>query len=95
VQVAVGFFALLPYCIVYILTLNTSLNSDPVVKAEIQLSSNITLVIYFSYFANPFYIYMCTSERFRRQFIYVLSKIYWNRCKGGPRIINNQVMPHI
>ncbi|CAF1292771.1 unnamed protein product [Adineta steineri] len=95
VQVAVSFFALLPYCIVYSLTLNTSLNSDPVVQAEIQLSSNITVVIYYLYFANPFYTYICTSERFRRQFIYVLSKIYWNRCKGRPGIVNNQVMPHI
>ncbi|CAF4095308.1 unnamed protein product [Adineta steineri] len=51
VQVAVNFFALLPYCIVYILTLNTNLNNDPIVEAEIQLSSNITHVIYFSYFA--------------------------------------------
>ncbi|CAF1580088.1 unnamed protein product [Adineta steineri] len=51
VQVAVSFFVLLPYCIVYILTLNTSLNSDPIVKAEIQLSSNITVIIYYLYFA--------------------------------------------
>ncbi|CAF1250171.1 unnamed protein product [Adineta steineri] len=51
VQVAVSFFVLLPYCIVYILTLNTSLNSDPVVNAEIQLSSNITLIMYYLYFA--------------------------------------------
>ncbi|CAF0985806.1 unnamed protein product [Adineta steineri] len=92
-QNLMSFFTLLPYTVVNIISLNMKNPIDPLVQARIQLSSAVTLLIYYIYYANPFYVYMCASERFRRQLIYVLFKIHLNRWRQRPRIINNQVLP--
>jgi len=51
VQVLVNSFTLLPYTIVYTLMLNKNINNNPIVQARVQLSSDITLILYFLYFA--------------------------------------------
>lgn len=43
-------------------------------------------------FQCPFYIYVCVSERFRRQLMYVLFVKYFNRCIKL-RITHNEVNP--
>ncbi len=49
VQVVVNFFALLPYSVVDALAMNTNLNRDPIVQVQIQLSSDIIIIIYYTF----------------------------------------------
>jgi hypothetical protein len=51
IQVVVNAFALTPYTIVNVLALNTSITSDPVSAAKLQISSNVTFIMYYIYFA--------------------------------------------
>ncbi|CAF1105908.1 unnamed protein product [Adineta steineri] len=95
VQVLVNIFTLLPYAIVNILSLQMENTNNLLLKTQIQLASNITLIMYYVYYANPFYIYICASERFRRQLIHVLFTVPLNRWKRKPRIIINQVLPQL
>ncbi|CAF1391441.1 unnamed protein product [Adineta ricciae] len=92
VQVLVFVFTLTPYTTINTTVTNINLTNDQSTQIKIQLVLNITLVLYYFSFACPFYLYLCSSERFRRQFIYVLSKIVakpWQR----PRIIVNHIVP--
>ena len=50
-QVFINISVLLPYVIVSVLGLNTNISRDLVVKANIELTSTVTLVIYYLYFA--------------------------------------------
>ncbi|CAF0821022.1 unnamed protein product [Adineta steineri] len=95
VQVLVNIFTLLPYAIVNILSLQMENTNNLLLKTQVQLASNITLIMYYVYYANPFYIYICASERFRRQLIHVLFTVPLNRWKRQPRIIINQVLPQL
>ncbi|CAF4231693.1 unnamed protein product, partial [Adineta steineri] len=95
VQVLVNIFTLLPYAIVNILSLQMENTNNLLLKTQVQLASNITLIMYYAYYANPFYIYICASERFRRQLIHVLFTVPLNRWKRQPRIIINQVLPQL
>ncbi|CAF1389907.1 unnamed protein product [Rotaria sordida] len=92
VQVIVNIFTIIPYITVNAIATNPNSMHDPVLQANLLLVIPITLVIYYIYFASPFYIYICASERFRRQLIYVLFTIHLNRCRR-PRMITNQVIP--
>ncbi|UJR11510.1 hypothetical protein I4U23_015691 [Adineta vaga] len=91
VQVFVCIFTLTPYVTINAVITNINFTNDPNTQVKIQLVLNITLVIYYLYFASPFYVYLYASERFRRQFIYVLSKIFVN-CWKRPRILVNHVV---
>ncbi|CAF1302534.1 unnamed protein product [Adineta steineri] len=76
--------ALLPYPVILVLTSVTTITQNPIIAQQISFVSNLTSYTYFSYFACPFYIYICTSERFRRQLFHVLFKIHlerWRRRK--------------
>ncbi len=45
-------------------------------------------------FQASFYIYCCSSSRFRKQLIHVIIHIYLNRCrKSANRFHNNRVVP--
>ncbi|CAF3266672.1 unnamed protein product [Rotaria sp. Silwood2] len=94
VQVAMNFFTLTPFNILSALSLNKSLMSDQVVAVKIQSLLTIGIFVYYMTFANPFYIYICVSERFRRQLIYVLFEIHLNLWRR-PRIVINQVAPEL
>jgi hypothetical protein len=50
-QVVVNFFTILPYNISNILSLNSKSNTDPFFQAQIQLSSNMTVMLYYVYYA--------------------------------------------
>jgi len=51
IQVVVNAFALIPYTIVNVLQLNTSITSNPVSAAKLQITSNVTFIMYYIYFA--------------------------------------------
>ncbi|UJR19137.1 hypothetical protein I4U23_022267 [Adineta vaga] len=91
-QVVFNAFMTLPYLITSALALDTNIMSDPVVAAKIQFLTTVTILIYYANCSIPFYLYMCVSERFRRQFIYALFKIHLNRWQQ-PRMPKNQVVP--
>ncbi|CAF1094732.1 unnamed protein product [Rotaria sp. Silwood1] len=92
VQVVYIFIAIVPYTTVIIIITNLDLQNKPILAAELQLVECLSAIIYYSYFAAPFYIYICVSKRFRQQFIYVLCRIYTNCCRK-PTMINNQILP--
>jgi hypothetical protein len=54
-QVVVNFFSVIPFSITNALQLNTSLNRNPFISAQIQLSYNITVIFYYLYFAVSIY----------------------------------------
>ncbi|CAF0893957.1 unnamed protein product [Rotaria sordida] len=92
VQDIVNAFTVVPYAIVTTLTLNTSLMSNPVIATKIQFIATLTVLLYYVNFGSPFFIYICASERFRRQLIYVIFTIHFERWRR-PRIAVNQVTP--
>ncbi|CAF1354764.1 unnamed protein product [Adineta steineri] len=94
VQTATSFFTLTPFNILSALSLNTSIMNDPILAGKIQGLLTIGIFLYYLTFAIPFYIYICVSERFRRQLIYVVFEILLNRCQR-PRIGINHVAPEI
>ena len=53
-QVLTNFFLLLPYTIVNIISLNMKDISDPLVRAQVQLSASVTLLLYYVYYAVSF-----------------------------------------
>ncbi|CAF4995861.1 unnamed protein product, partial [Rotaria sp. Silwood1] len=64
-----------------IVSLNPNITQDPLSEAQYQLANVITVMFYYLYFAGPFYIYICVSERFRHQLKYVLLDIHLNRWR--------------
>ncbi|CAF1362437.1 unnamed protein product [Adineta steineri] len=91
-QVFINIFILLPYTTIVAVATNISLTSDPIIQAKLQFTITIVVVIYNIYFSSSFYIYICASKRFRKQFLHVMYMIYSNRWKQ-PRLGDNQVMP--
>ncbi|CAF2527797.1 unnamed protein product [Rotaria sp. Silwood2] len=92
VQIVYIFIAIVSYTVVIIITTNLDLKDKPILAAELQLTEYLGAIIYYSYFAAPFYMYVCVSKRFRQQLIYVFFRIYTNCCRK-PAIINNQIAP--
>ncbi|CAF1416915.1 unnamed protein product [Rotaria sordida] len=92
VQVVYISIAVVPYTTVIIIISNLDLQNKPILAAELQLAECLGAIIYYSYFAAPFYIYICASKRFRQQLIYVLCRIHANYCRKPTRI-NNQISP--
>ncbi|CAF0796932.1 unnamed protein product [Adineta ricciae] len=78
-QVVYNFFAISPYTIINAIILDSNMMADPVKNAVISCARIVSIIFLYSCFACPFYIYICVSERFRQQLIYVLFKIYFKR----------------
>ncbi|CAF1026706.1 unnamed protein product [Adineta steineri] len=94
VLIQIGFtsFTIWSYAIVNIIISYSDLNEDSYIAAQLELANVITLNLLYVFFASPFYIYLCVSERFRRQFMHVLINIHlrqWQRRN----VAVNQVMP--
>ncbi|CAF1450256.1 unnamed protein product [Adineta ricciae] len=94
VQVVVNALTLLPSNVLTAVQKDNSTISDPVVAARVQFAQNLSILWYYLNFTSPFYIYLCVSERFRRQFIYVIYDMHFNRYRR-PQIVINQVVPTI
>ncbi|CAF1247133.1 unnamed protein product [Adineta steineri] len=92
VLIVFAFFTNVPYIIVSILLVIPGLTQDPVLSAQIQFANLVAMFLVYIYFASPFYIYVCVSNRFRRQLIYVSFEIYHNLWQPR-RMVINQVMP--
>ncbi|CAF0744642.1 unnamed protein product [Adineta steineri] len=85
--------ALMPYPIILIIRSISSIIEDPFTAEKTIFISNLTVFFYYLYFASPFYIFICVSERFRRQLIYVLFKIHLERWRRR-RMISILILPH-
>ncbi|CAF3823279.1 unnamed protein product [Adineta steineri] len=92
VLIVFAFFTNIPYTVIYIVSTTPQFTQDPVVSAQIQFANLVTTYLVYIYFASPFYIYVCVSNRFRRQLIYVSFEIYLNRWQPG-RMVINQITP--
>ncbi|CAF1468385.1 unnamed protein product [Rotaria sordida] len=92
VQAVINSFTILPYVIFTILTSNTTIMSNAIVAVQIQFAATITALMYYFNFASPFTIYICVSDRFRRQLIHVLFKIC-SQCWRRSIVVVNQVTP--
>ncbi|CAF1314737.1 unnamed protein product [Adineta steineri] len=66
--------------------------NDPLILAQLNLISNILIIINYLHFAASFYIYVSVSKRFRQQLIYVLFRIHFDRFRLR-RVNNNQIEP--
>ncbi|CAF1100259.1 unnamed protein product [Rotaria magnacalcarata] len=73
IQVIYTAFSIFPSLVVYMILLYGSIQ-DLVIVAGLRIAYALMACLYSSYFANPFYIYVCASERFRRQLFHVISK---------------------
>ncbi|CAF0834818.1 unnamed protein product [Adineta steineri] len=92
VLIVFAFFTNIPYTVIYIVSTTAQFTQDPVLSAQIQFASLVTTYLVYIYFASPFYIYVCVSNRFRRQLVYVSFEIYLNRWQPG-RMVINQITP--
>ncbi|UJR07484.1 hypothetical protein I4U23_011773 [Adineta vaga] len=92
VQAVFTCLTITPYFIVYSIISYTNITNDPTSAAILSVLNGLMTMLYFLYFASPFYIYLCVSERFRRQFLHVINRIYRNQCTRT-RIAENRVMP--
>ncbi|CAF0964703.1 unnamed protein product [Adineta ricciae] len=75
-QVFCNFFIITPYIIVTAIFVTVTYDKDSYRYAQMQLARSITITAFYLYFTMPFYIYICISERFRRQFLHVFFGIY-------------------
>ncbi|CAF1187637.1 unnamed protein product [Adineta steineri] len=92
IQVLLNFLTNVPCVTMFaILYATTNINNAAILEI-LQFISTITILIFYTYFGSSFYIYMCVSERFRRQFVYVMTKIYFRRWRQQ-LAANNQVVP--
>ncbi|CAF1117023.1 unnamed protein product [Adineta steineri] len=92
VQIIFNAFATTPVFITRIVVSNVSFSNDPITAAQIRFAIALTTCIYYSYYAIPFYIYICVSERFRKQLRYVIIDMHLNRWR---RIRRNDIVPQI
>lgn len=108
IQIIFNCFTVLPYFILNAIISSVNITEDPINAAKIQLINIITLHLFyfnfgvsinqfdlqslFFFLQYPFYLYVCASERFRRQLIHVLFDIHLNQWRPQ-RIVVNQVIP--
>ncbi|CAF1584877.1 unnamed protein product [Adineta ricciae] len=90
VQTVFNFFATTPCFIVLTFASHTTLTQDPLIAVEVRLAIAITTCFYYLYYAIPFYIYICVSDRFRKQVHYVFFDIYRNLWR---KLTQNGVAP--
>ncbi|CAF0910275.1 unnamed protein product [Adineta ricciae] len=77
VQIFYISWTITPQLILYIVAVYGNIR-DSTVRAQINLAYAISLCLYYSFFASPFYTYIIVSERFRRQFLHVIFRIHNN-----------------
>ncbi|CAF3370973.1 unnamed protein product [Rotaria socialis] len=85
------FTVMMPYNMYVTVATILNLRDGPVAAAKLQFAESLTIAVYYSYFAAPFYIYVSVSRRFRQQLIYVLSQTCVT-CFRRQRVISNQVL---
>ncbi|CAF4297914.1 unnamed protein product, partial [Adineta steineri] len=79
IQIPCTIIATVPYVIINILTSNQNLMTNPVIWAQIQFASSMSLLLLYAGSCSLFYVCIFVSERFRRQLMFVLTKIVCHR----------------
>ncbi|CAF1498681.1 unnamed protein product [Adineta steineri] len=92
VQVIINLITNIPTVTISAVVFATSNIKNAAISDIIQFLSTVTTIIFYTYYASSFYIYMCVSERFRRQFIYVLFEVHLQRWRQR-LTVNNQIAP--
>ncbi|CAF0973357.1 unnamed protein product [Adineta ricciae] len=88
VQVVYKTAVVVPYVTILFILYTADLSKFALSIVQLNFLNFITGMIYYLNFASPFYIYMCVSKRFRQQFVYVVSSIYYRKAKQQPAGIN-------
>ncbi|UJR14412.1 hypothetical protein I4U23_001409 [Adineta vaga] len=91
-QVIANLVTNLPNVTAIAVTYATANVKDTLFLERIQFTSTVTNVMFYIYFASSFYIYICVSKRFRRQFIYVIYRVCLKRSPQQLVPIN-QIVP--
>ncbi|CAF1368674.1 unnamed protein product [Rotaria sp. Silwood1] len=81
VQVVFKVFVIVPYITVLCVINTANLLSSSINITQLTFANFVTGIMYYLYFATPFYIYISVSKRFRQQFIHVISITFVKRWK--------------
>ncbi|CAF0746132.1 unnamed protein product [Adineta steineri] len=92
IQIPCTIIATVPYAITNILTSNQNLMTNQVIWAQIQFASSMSLLLLYAGSCTPFYVCMLVSERFRRQLMFVLTKIFCHRWIGPNEVAPVQIV---
>ncbi|CAF1355587.1 unnamed protein product [Rotaria sordida] len=93
VRVAFLVATTLLYVINRIYTMQVQVNQDDYIqKAIIQLVGAIAYSLFYLNYSGSFYLFLISSERFRRQVKYLLVKKFW-RTYCTARVRNNRIVP--
>ncbi|CAF0802885.1 unnamed protein product [Adineta steineri] len=92
VQIPCTIISTVPYTITNILISNQVSMTNQIVWAQIQFASSVAVLLFYSGFSSPFYVCIFVSERFRRQLIFVLTKIFCHRWTGPNDVVPAQIV---
>ncbi|CAF3797512.1 unnamed protein product [Adineta steineri] len=93
VQVVYNFITMTPFAVVTIIGATTNVTNNSVLQAQMQFASILGFFVYYLYWASSFYIYICVSERFRQQFIYVIFDVHMKRFQKVKIPAINRILP--
>ncbi|UJR38064.1 hypothetical protein I4U23_030745 [Adineta vaga] len=92
VQVVYNFIVTIPYVSLVIAIYFMELRVKIFIDDVLNFWSILTILLQYLYYAGSFYIYICVSQRFRQQYVHVISEIYIKYLKR-PTVFVNQVIP--
>ncbi|CAF4709961.1 unnamed protein product [Rotaria sp. Silwood1] len=87
-QVVFNFFAITPYTLTNAIILDPYITQNRVANAISSCARILSIILLYTCFASPFYIYICASERFRHQLVFVLYKIHLRRWRRRNVVID-------
>ncbi|CAF0905422.1 unnamed protein product [Rotaria sordida] len=87
-QVVFSVFAITPYAVINAIILDPYITQDRVANAISRSAKMLSIILLYSCFASSFYIYICASERFRHQLVFVLCKMPLQRWRRRNVIID-------
>ncbi|CAF1109457.1 unnamed protein product [Rotaria sordida] len=87
-HIVFNFCALMPYLVINVVILHPYMTQNPVANAISACIRILSIILFYSCFACPFYIYICASERFRHQLVFVLYKIHLQRWRRRNVVID-------
>ncbi|CAF0768231.1 unnamed protein product [Adineta steineri] len=91
VQIPCTIISIVPYAVTNILISNQNLMANQVTWAQIQFASSVTILLFYSGYSTPFYVCILVSERFRRQLMFVLTKIFCHRWSRRNEVAAAQI----
>ncbi|CAF1289234.1 unnamed protein product [Rotaria sordida] len=93
-QAIFSVFTITPYTVINAIILDPYLTQDPIAKAILSSAGILSIILLYSCFASPFYIYICASERFRHQLVFVLYKMHLQRWRRRNVVIDFVISQH-